>query len=191
MRKQTPLVDQLGTNLPIGTISKTQDSLLWAWDPCVNCGKPRWVRVIGGKPLSCQCKQCANIKTGGVRSKNQHPYWKGGRGIYRGYAYVFVTTDSPYFAMATRTNKGKKGNVTSAYVFEHRYVMARHLGRLLNDDEIVHHINGIKTDNRLANLHLMKKEKHRTNYGTAFTEGYNLGYKTGFADAVKNRMELV
>ena len=46
-----------------------------------------------------------------------------------------------------RTSEGK-------YVLEHRYIMERSLGRKLKPTEIVHHKNGIRTDNTLQNLEL-------------------------------------
>lgn len=48
---------------------------------------------------------------------------------------------------------GKKHN-------EHRYIMEQHLGRPLSRYEVVHHINGDKTDNRLCNLMVMSLSEH-------------------------------
>ena len=64
----------------------------------------------------------------------------GGTESYAGYVKVFL----PNHPMAD-----KRGHVV-----EHRLVMSEYLGRSLTDNEIIHHKNGSRSDNRIENLEL-------------------------------------
>lgn len=65
---------------------------------------------------------------------------------------VTLAPEDPYAAMSNRHRHRS--------VYEHRLVMARHLGRLLEPWEEVHHKNKDKQDNRLVNLELLNKRDH-------------------------------
>lgn len=56
--------------------------------------------------------------------------------------------------------KYRKIRLGSRLIDEHRLVMERHLGRELRPDEIVHHRNEDKFDNRLSNLELTTRSEH-------------------------------
>ena len=45
-------------------------------------------------------------------------------------------------------------------IFEHRMIVEKVLARRLRPAEVVHHINGVRDDNRLENLCVMLREKH-------------------------------
>lgn len=67
-----------------------------------------------------------------------------------GYVEVWLESSSPFFPMAAK----------DGYVYEHRLVMAQHLGRCLDTTEHVHHKNRDKHDNRIENLELLAKDQH-------------------------------
>lgn len=102
----------------------------------------------------------SEIKRGGGRFCSFHCYlksspskpgplswsWKGGR--HETSTYIFVWCPE-------RNEDG-----SHHYAPEHRLKMEKKLGRKLSKDEVVHHRNGNKKDNRLSNLQLLTRGEH-------------------------------
>jgi hypothetical protein len=78
------------------------------------------------------------------RKREKNPSWRGGIRMALGYRFLL----KPEHPRAS--DKG--------YVQEHRLVMEESLGRYLTKKERVHHLNGIKTDNRIDNLQLLSSQ---------------------------------
>lgn len=79
-----------------------------------------------------------------IKRGSAHWAWRGGKTkTDKGYIYSHAP-EHPYHS--------KHG-----YVLEHRLVMEQKLGRYLLPFEKVHHLNGIKNDNRLENLILVSQ----------------------------------
>lgn len=103
------------------------------------CGLPRYSRSKDGKfyisghnPLPI---------------RENHHNWKGGKIIDSNGYIMILKPDHP--------NCDRYG-----YVKEHRFIWEQANKRLLNRNEHIHHINGIRSDNRLENLIMLTSKVH-------------------------------
>ena len=102
--------------------------------------------ALKNRTLSVNHKINLSKNHANVNGKN-NPRWIGGIKNSNGYVYLYVS-------------KHPRG--IQNYVKRANLVMERYLGRYLKLKEVVHHINKIKTDDRIKNLMLFKnKSEHQ------------------------------
>jgi len=111
---------------------------------CDWCGKQ-----IKRKPVDLKRREhhfCSKKHSALYQSKNhvgeKSSHWKGGRTFQKAVGYYYCR------------HNGKD-------VTEQRIIAEKALGRTLKSNEVVHHINGNKTDNRNCNLLICTKAYHQ------------------------------
>ena len=80
--------------------------------------------------------------------------------------------DYLYAKIPEHPNANKNG-----YVLEHRVVMENKLGRLLFENEQVHHIDKNRHNNKPDNLEVMLEGKHQRFHSTKYPEGHYVKIK--------------
>jgi len=120
---------------------------------------PSKVKVGRGKYCSRDCSMKVTNKILEENGKNTR-FIKGQEAYNKkGFTHVQPRKGGKKYTliyMPEHPFSTKKG-----YVREHRLVMEQHLGRYLDDNEVVHHINGETQDNRVDNLEVMSWADHR------------------------------
>lgn len=136
-----PKINELKLGHEIGKKSPFQRFIFAACEKCVNS---RWALYVKktNRPRNLICASCGKGKRKGLFRK--------GHTDKDGYQLISLPWEHPYISMAN----------SRGWILEHRLVMAQHLGRNLLPSELVHHLNGVRDDNRVQNLTLMNRGAH-------------------------------
>ena len=133
---------------------------------CVICGTEIVRTSFAREPERTACsRKCAGSlpKLSGKNRKWKNTELGGGRWKLGGYVAVAKSTLNESEIELTVNDK-------LHYVLEHRLVMAKKLGRRIEKGEVVRHINGNKTDNRIENLVLGSHQENTMDHVTLRNE---------------------
>ena len=114
---------------------------------------PNW---RGGMPKCSVCKKGLKVKS--AKTCIKHRPKRGRKKILTQSGYVKIY-------IPAHKNSDKNG-----YIREHRLIMEKKIGRFLKRSEHVHHINHIRTDNRIENLMIMSPSEHSKLHNTGFKQ---------------------
>ena len=92
------------------------------------------------------------------RTGEHNSHWRGG---------VFTGSDGRRFIYMPSHPNAMNGK----YVAEYRLLVEQNIGRYLNRNEVIHHLNGNPRDNRLENLAVMSQSDHAKIHNTGKRRG--------------------
>lgn len=108
-------------------------------------------------------KFCINCKKEFFQHRYNGGRWEGfGKFSQRKYCSLYCARHSDEFAKQMKYLWSKsKIEVSGKYdQLKHRNIIEEFLGRKLKSNEIIHHINGNRGDNRIENLKIMTTKEH-------------------------------
>lgn len=124
---------------------------------CPFCGKEFVKKRKGHKFCSVRCGGLYGSQYAKKhRKRNAKPIWDGVERKNMWKIRGTAKTNGYLFAMCPEHPNA----ASTGYVLLHRLIMENHIGRLLRENEVVHHIDGNKINNKIENLMLLTNSEH-------------------------------
>lgn len=174
---KTPLIDHPAIGKNIRIMRRYGSMTPCACKTCPECGSKQWLPLHSLRQYLKRLDRftgfCRKCKAAAIR--DGHAMWltkkNYGRNIVsNGYVQlarcVIDEADMPMFLAMCPPSR--------PHVLEHRWVMAKHLGRPLTTHECVDHRDGNKTNNAIDNLRIYRRGKNEegsaNGHGTYYHE---------------------